>query len=260
MEISEELNRKDHFFLDLDNTVWDWDSLKPGAEELVHRLRQSDKQVKFHTDNTLMSREGYADKLSSMGIEAEKTDVFTVGYALARHLSENMVSKAYVVGETGLMEELERNGIEITEEAETVIFGYDRQFNYSKARKALETVENGGRVYLCSTEKYFQSSMTKKPHQGLFNRIFDDFDRTEIAGKPGELFVEQFKNYFDYNRTNSIFIGDRLADIETGKKLGMTTGGFIGGNLSKKKLRKAEKRQKPDFGVDNLQKLRRRIL
>lgn len=260
MEISEKINNAENFFFDLDKTVWNRDSLTLGSEDLVHRLKQSGKNVYFHTDNTLFTREELARKLSSMGIKTEKEQIFNVGYALGRYLSENMVNKAYVIGETGLMDELEETGIEITENAETVIVGLDRQFNYDKMRRAFEIMENGGRMYICSTENSFNTGNSEKPHQGSYNSVFDNFENVETAGKPGDIFVEQFKDYFNYNRMNSIFIGDRLADIETGNRLGMSTGAVMSGNLTKPRIAKAGKRQKPDFGIPSLHKLRRRII
>lgn len=260
MEINEKLNNRDKYFFDLDNTIWEWDSTKTGAKELIERLKSSGKTVKYFTDNSLLSRADYAKKLSSMGIKTEKQDIFTVGYALGRHLSENMVNKAYVIGESGLMDDLQETGIEITEESETIVIGFDRQLNYGKINRAFEILQNGGRIYICSNELYFNRSNSKIPHQGAFNRIFDDFDAKEIAGKPSDIFVDQFENYFNFNRHNSVLIGDSLSDIETGNKLRITTGALMSGDLDKEKISEAKNSQRPDFATPNLHKLKRRIL
>lgn len=260
MEINEELNEKENFFFDLDKTIWNWDSMVIGAEDLIHNLKRSGKNIYYHTDNTLLSREGYANKITSLGVSADKDEVFTVGYALGKHLSENMVNKAYVMGESGLIEDLEEAGIEVTDDAETVIIGFDRQFNYRKIRRAFEILEEGGRLYICSTEKRFTTSANEIPHQGVLNQVFGGFENVEVAGKPGDIFLEQFRDYFDFESHNSIFIGDRLADMETGNKLGMTTGAVMSGTVNKSKLADAEDIQEPDFGIPSLHRLRRRIL
>ncbi len=248
-----------YFFFDLDKTLWNWDSTIIGAEDLIDTLRENNKEVYFHTDNTLLSREQYAKKLTSMGIPAEKEDVITSGYVAARYLARNDVTKTYFMGETGLTDELEEEEISIAENADTVIQGFDRQFNYNKAKKTYKILEEDGELIVCSTEKDFRTSEKTIPHQGRFNPVFEGFNST-VAGKPSEQFRTVFRNYFNYMPNTSMFIGDRFADIETGNRLGMTTAAVMSGELTREKLAKAEEAQEPDFGLSSLNKLKKRII
>jgi HAD superfamily hydrolase (TIGR01450 family) len=252
----------DDFFFDLDKTIWNWDSTIIGAEDLLDTIREKGKNYYFHTDNTLLSRKGYAKKLSSMNIPADKEQVITSGYVAAERLAEENYKKVYAIGEKGLIDELDEKDIKVSQNAEAVVAGFDRQFNYEKLRKAMEILQDGGKLFVCSTEETFRKSSGERPNQEPFNKALRTFaDDIELVGKPSEAFRECFKDYFSYFNTNSVFIGDRMADVETGNKLGMRTGVVMSGDLDRSTLAKARKDyQEPDFGLSNLSRLKSRVL
>lgn len=260
MEI-DEIDQTKYFFFDLDKTVWNWDDTIIGSEDLIDSLRKAEKQVYFHTDNTLLSREGYAKKLTSMGIPADEEDVITSGYVAAKYLAERDINEVYVLGETGLTDELEKQEIDIVEDADVVVAGFDRQFNYNKLKRAAKILQEDGKLILCSTEKTFRTTQDKMPHQGPTNLALKEFaEETILVGKPSKPFQKEFKDYFDFLPTASMLIGDRLADIELGNNLGMTTGAVMSGQINREKLAEAEDMQTPDFGLSSLNRLRRRVL
>lgn len=255
-----ELDELQYFFFDLDKTLWNWDSTIIGAEDLIDSLRESGKTVKFHTDNTLLSRKEYARKLTSMGIPAEKEDILTSGKVIADHLARNDITEVYAIGESGLHTELEDRGIEVSENADTVVAGFDRQFSYAKLRRVMAILEDGGELYVCSSEKTFRTSNYSMPHQGPFNLAMEQFGDAKLVGKPSQVFRSAFKNYFSYMVQKSAFVGDRLEDIETGNNLGMTTIAVMSGEIDRELLAEADDMQEPDYGLSSLAKLRRRIL
>ncbi|MFB6144801.1 MAG: HAD-IIA family hydrolase [Candidatus Nanohaloarchaea archaeon] len=247
-----------YYFFDLDKTLWNWDENIIGAEDLIHSLRDAGKKVRFHTDNTILSRQGYAEKLTSMGIPAEKEDILTSGYVAAEHLASEGISQVYAVGENGLMEELQRNDIEVSENADVALIGFDRQFNYRKLKRVFKVGEQ--QVYVCSSENTFRTSSESMPHQGAFNAAVETFAETELLGKPSEAYRDKFRGYFSYFADASLFIGDRLADIETGNRLGMDTAAVMSGDIDRESLANAGEMQEPDYGVSSLAKLRRRVI
>lgn len=255
-----ELHDNKNFFFDLDKTIWNWDELKIGAADLLDTLRSTGKNVYFHTDNTLLSRTEYVQKLNDMGIQASEDEIITSGYIAAQVLVERDIRKVYVSGESGLIEELDQEGIEVTQDAETALMGFDRQFNYNKLKKIMRILERNGKILKCSTEKTFRRESEEKPHQGPFNRAVETFTETENIGKPSPEFRKFFKDYFDYFAGKSVFIGDRFADMETGNKLGMTTAAVLSGEIDEKGLKNAGEHQVPDYALTSLHKLRRRVI
>lgn len=256
-----DIDKYRYFFFDLDKTLWNWDSTIIGAEDLIDSLREADKNVYFHTDNTLLSREEYARKLTDMGMPAEKEDILTAGYVASEYLERKDRTSAYVIGESGLIEDLETKDIDVKENTETVVAGFDRKFDYRKARKAMRIMSGeDGETIMCSSENVFRTSKGIKPHQGPFNKALEELGDTKLIGKPSEFHREVFEDYFDYFADTSMFIGDRLEDIETGNRLGMTTVAVMSGDITREKLKEADDIQKPDFGLSNLARLKRRIL
>ncbi len=257
----DEIDQLKYFFFDLDKTIWNWDDTIIGSEDVVDSLRDAGKQVYFHTDNTLLSREGYAKKLTSMGIPAEEEDIITSGYVAARYLADQDINQVYVLGETGLTDELEKQEITIAEDSEVVVAGFDRQFNYNKLKRAAKILRNGGELVLCSTEKTFRTTKDTMPHQGPTNLALKEFaEEVTLVGKPSEQFQDEFRDYFSFLPTASVFIGDRVEDIETGNRLGMTTGAVMSGEIDRKLLADAEDIETPDFGLSSLTRLRKRVL
>ncbi|QGA80289.1 HAD-IIA family hydrolase [Candidatus Nanohalobium constans] len=256
-----EIKKKDTYFFDLDKTIWNWDKTIIGAEDLIDTLREKDKKIRFHTDNNILSRKGYAQKLSSMNIPVEKDDIITSGYVAAQVLADENVKQVYAIGEKGLIDELEEEDIEISQNADIVVAGLDRQFNYEKLRKAMKILQEDGELYICSTEKVFRKTNSKQPHQEPFNKALRTYaDNVRLVGKPSEEFRDEFRNYFTYVPTGSLFIGDRLADIKTGNELGMKTGAVMSGDITRQKIAKAEEKKQPDFGLSNLNRLKRKLI
>lgn len=248
------------FFFDIDKTLLNWDDTIIGAQDLLMSLRESGKKVRFHTDNTLLSRKQYAEKLRGMDIDASEEEIITSGYVTAKILAEKNITEAYVIGEEGLIKELEKQDIDFSQDAENIVVGLDRQFSYNKLKRAKKILDKGGDMYFCSTEKNFRKSSGERPHQLSMNKALEVFGEGEVTGKPSDHFRAVFQDYFSYLPDNSMFIGDRLEDIETGNRLGMTTAAVMSGEISEDKLKKANEIQRPDYGISSLAKLRRRVL
>lgn len=253
------LDEVKNFFFDLDKTLWNWDETIIGAEDTIDTLREKDRNVYFHTDNTLLTRKEYAKKLTAMGIPAEEEQIITSAYTVAKHLEDQNVQQVYVIGESGLVNELEKHDINVSEDASIVVVGFDRQFSYSKLKRAARIL-GSGELYVCSTENSFRSSNGGQPHQGPINRALSELAEPVNAGKPSEIFRRYFEKYFSYFPERSMFIGDRLVDIETGNRLGMKTAAVMSGDIDKEALAGAEEMQQPDYGISHLAKLKRRVI
>lgn len=254
-----ELNEIRYFFFDLDRTLWNWDETITGAEDLIHTLKDSDRKVFFHTDNSLLSRRQYAEKLSSMGIPAEKEQVITSSYVAAKQLSSREITEVYAVGESGLMNELEEQGIEVKKDSETAVIGFDRQLNYEKIQNVKDIAGNGD-IYILSKEKVFRRGTRELPHQGVTNSVFSNFRETKNMGKPSQIYRDTFREYFSYFPDRSLMIGDRLEDIETGNRLGMNTVAVMSGQIDREMLAATDDMKEPDAAVSHLSRIRKKII
>lgn len=251
-----DISDAEYFFLDLEGTLIKWNDTIIGAEELVHTLRQKDKTVYFHTDNSLLSRSGFAHKLQNIGINASKDEIITAASSAARFLDKKDVKEVYAVGERGLYEELSKKGISTSKDCENALIGLDRQFNYSKLKTAAEIGENGN-LYVCSKEKTVVSD-DFFPHQLALNRAVETFSESKLLGKPSTAFVDALREK-TFVPDKTVFVGDSFSDIETGRKLGAKTALVMSGETSRSDLMQMDDSEKPDFGVSNLTKLTSRL-
>lgn len=255
-----DLTQINKFYFDLDQTLWNWNETILGAEDLIHTLQRSGRQAYFHTDNSLLSNSSYAKKLNKMDIDAEKESILTVNHVAAKYFNRKNIHSVYTIGENDLIQELGKHNIENSQTAENVLLGLDRQFSYTKLQRAMKILENGGKLYICSTEDKLKRGKKSTPHQKALNNALKTYsDNVKLLGKPSDEFVNAFSSYFGYLPEKSLFVGDRLDDIEVGNKLGMKTALVMSGKTSKNDLKDIENIRRPDFGVSNLSKLSARI-
>ena len=161
------------FIFDCDGVIWKGDSLIEGVPETLELLRSMGKRLIFVTNNSTKSRAGYTKKFESLGLKVNAEEIFSSSFAAAAYLeSIDFKKKAYVVGETGILEELDGVGIkhiggesdagkQVTlasgelmhhdEDVGAVIVGFDRNINYYKIQYATLCIrENPGCMFIAT--------------------------------------------------------------------------------------------------------------
>ena len=148
----------DVVMFDCDGVLYQSNSVLKGAIETVHALRENNVHVKFITNSSTKSREKMFEKLSNLGFKSiSVNDCFPSGYCTGEYLRTSTSAKrVYVIGESGLVEELRRAGLEVIggpddndkcmtdalfikygdsdefSNVDAVIVGYDQRINYYK--------------------------------------------------------------------------------------------------------------------------------
>ncbi|KIO33166.1 hypothetical protein M407DRAFT_205017 [Tulasnella calospora MUT 4182] len=106
----------DTFMFDCDGVLWHDESLVPGAVQVLEHLRALKKKIIFVTNNATKSRKNYKKKFDRLGVQAEVDEVFGSAYASAVYISSVLQlpkdEKVYVIGQAGLEEELDEEGIQ----------------------------------------------------------------------------------------------------------------------------------------------------
>lgn len=249
-----------HIFLDLDSTVWYWDEFTSEAEDALKSLNRMDKDLRFFTDNTLLTSEGYAKKLTSMGLNVDESQIFGVERVLENYLVENSINEAYVVGNSSFIDFLSEH-IEINQDSENVIIGFDQQLNYQKLDRAFQIANNGGKIITCSNEKLFRKGNNNHLHQQFVNKTLGQTPNSNVKylGKGSKRYRKEFKDFFAYFPTNSLMVGDSKEDVYLGNHLGMTTVLTTTGNMKRHDFKDLEGMEEPDYGLSHLGRLKKRI-
>lgn len=137
-----QLQDKKLLLFDLDGVVWLGTDPIPGVADAINGLRQRGFQIRFLTNNASQTRKRQCEKLRSMNVEAEVDEVITAGYAAARHVYDLFgPQKVHVLGTDDLKEEMQGVGHTVVDsESETVVVGFDKEFNYKKLTAAFREI------------------------------------------------------------------------------------------------------------------------
>ncbi|CAK9168000.1 unnamed protein product [Ilex paraguariensis] len=102
------------FIFDCDGVIWKGDKLIDGVPETLDMLRSKGKRLVFVTNNSTKSRKQYGKKFETLGLNVSEEEIFASSFAAAAYLkSINFPKdkKVYVIGEDGILKELELAGI-----------------------------------------------------------------------------------------------------------------------------------------------------
>jgi HAD superfamily hydrolase (TIGR01457 family) len=241
---------------DLDGTLYRGKTPLKGAAEKLAELREKGVKVLFLTNAATRSRANVALKLSNMGFGAVKNDVYCGSYALARYIAQNhRGKKVYFVGEAGIEDEFREAGVSVSDVADIVAVGLDRQFNYDKLCKAHVNISKGALFLASNNDHTYPTETGHLPGAGsLVAAIeFACGKRPYIVGKPNPFLLEMIVKEHKVRKEEILMVGDRLdTDIMFAKNCGIKSALVLSGSTKKEDI----KNIKPDFVFDDVTSLK----
>ena len=173
------------FALDLDGVVWLADEPLPGADGAVARLRASGEPVVFVTNNSSVPVGLVEEKLARQGIPAEG-DVVTSAMAAASLVEPG--ERVLVCAGPGVVEALEERGAQPVRDgdAEAVVVGFHRDFDYERLRIAARAVRRGARLLATNDDASYPTPDGPIPGGGAILAAVQTATGApvEVAGKP----------------------------------------------------------------------------
>jgi 4-nitrophenyl phosphatase len=132
--------------LDLDGVIWLSEEPIDGSSEAVDRLRDAGQRVLFLTNNSYPTVDTLVDKLRGMRVDVRPEDICTSSQAAASLVDAG--ERVLVCGGPGVVQALEARGAEPVRdgEADAVIVGYHRDFDYDRLTAAFRAVAGGARL------------------------------------------------------------------------------------------------------------------
>ncbi|KAI8328982.1 HAD-like domain-containing protein [Chlamydoabsidia padenii] len=249
-EHNEFIDKFDNFLFDCDGVLWDGSVLIPGILEAMQKLREKGKNIYFVTNNSTTSRASFLKKFEKLGIQANLDEIFSSAFATASYL-KNVLNfpqdkKVYVIGMTGITEELAQEGIQSCgAEADSglldndaipndpsvgaVVVGLDTQVNYKKYAKAFTYLRNNSGIPFIATNEdtTFPIHGTLQPGAGsIAAPLITALNRRPdiVLGKPAQNMMEAIFAQYNLDKAKTCMIGDRLdTDIDFGLKGGLET-------------------------------------
>jgi 4-nitrophenyl phosphatase len=252
------------FLLDMDGVIYLNRQPIPDAVEFIHRLREKGKHILFLTNNSKFTRLEYMKKLSEMGIDAGEDEIMTAATATASFLAENYELEgktAYVIGGTGLREEIDRTALVRVEgeegrEADFVVVGWDTELTFDKLRIASLALHSGAVFIGTNPDATFPSPEGLWPGAGSIIAALEKAAGREalVVGKPNIYMMQAALNLMGGKADGALMIGDRLeTDILGGWRVGVDTCLVLTGVAVKQDLDGFD--PKPDLVVESLLEL-----
>jgi HAD superfamily hydrolase (TIGR01450 family) len=193
--------------LDLDGVVWLADEPIAGAAAAVGELQRRGEAVAFVTNNSAVPRAAVEDKLRRFGIEPGD-GVDTTAMAAATLIAPG--ETALLCGGPGIAEELEARGVTVVRDgdADAVVVGFHRDFDYERMRIASAAVRNGARLIATNDDATYPTPDGPIPGGGsILASIATASGVTPlVAGKPYPAMVDLVRARVG---STGIGVGDR---------------------------------------------------
>ncbi len=246
--------------LDLHGTVYRGDRLLPGAADGVRALRDAGLDVLFCSNNPTRTPADYAATLREFGVSAAPDRVLTAGVLTREYLRANHATdRVYVVGEAGLVDQLE--GVDLTDDpaaAEVLLGSIDRSLSYDRLADALRAVRTGIEAFLgTDPDRVVPAGPTEAdllPGSGaVVGAVAATVGREPdlVLGKPSAVAVDAARDRLGCPPDRWLVVGDRLdTDVALGARAGATTALVETGVHGEEDLPGAE--VSPDHVLDSL--------
>ncbi|KAJ2254727.1 hypothetical protein GGI13_001990 [Coemansia sp. RSA 455] len=245
------VDRYDTFLFDCDGVIWRGNTVIDNVPATLDMLRKRGKRLIFVTNNSATSRRDYVGKFANLGMQAAVEEIFSSAYATAVYLRDVVGfasdKKAYVIGGSGIRNELEDVGIATVGQDDTaaislatlgdvepsadvgaVVFGIDYDISYRKLANAhVNLTQNPDCLFIATNDdRTLPGGKHVYPGTGaLLTTLIHSTQRTPLVmGKPNTPMLDCVMQKFHLDPARSCMVGDRLdTDILFGIKGGVST-------------------------------------
>eukprot|EP01025_Chloroclados_australasicus_P025548 TRINITY_DN25497_c0_g2_i1.p2 TRINITY_DN25497_c0_g2~~TRINITY_DN25497_c0_g2_i1.p2 ORF type:complete len:369 (+),score=42.52 TRINITY_DN25497_c0_g2_i1:73-1107(+) len=276
------INSCDCFIFDCDGVIWRGDVLIDGVPETLDVLKAMGKKLIFITNNSTKSRAGYLNKFTNLGLNIDAEEIYSSSYAAAAYLDATQFDKSkkvYVIGEVGIIEELEKSGYTYLggpadadkkvklakgekmvqdEDVAAVIVGFDRDVNYYKIQYATLCIrENPGCKFIATNLDAVTHLTDAQEWAGNGSMVGAIKGSTKqepiVVGKPSDFILKNIASKFGLRMDQICMVGDRLdTDIQFGKNGGLSTCLVLSGVTTEQQLLSPENEIHPDIYMSKL--------
>lgn len=241
--------------IDMDGVIYGGDTLIPGADQFINRLKKSDVPFMFMTNNSQRTPLEAVRKLKKLGIEVTEKHIYTSAMATGKFLaSQNPNGTAYVLGEGGLISSLHDNGITLVDtDPEFVVLGEGRNFTLEMVQKAVDMLLAGA--------KFITTNRDPSPKQKGWNNLgiaattamIEEAAGVEafVVGKPSPVMMRSARKALGLETAETTVIGDTMGtDIQGGVQMGYKTVLVLSGITKQEDFKKYA--FKPDLIVNSV--------
>ncbi|MEO5986036.1 MAG: HAD-IIA family hydrolase [Candidatus Limnocylindria bacterium] len=226
---------------DLDGVIYRGAQAVDGARELVADLHREGVLVRFATNNSMVARDGYVDRLAEMGIPTAVDEIVTSTSATLAHLARHApdVRSVLCIGADGMRDEFAAAGLEVTmardawvpdrpggrldRHHDAVVVGLDPEIEYRGLAAAMRAVEDGARLIATNADARYPTADGFLPGAGSLVAALATATGVapEVIGKPSPAMFEAILEATGVSAGEAVVIGDNPdADIVGARRAG----------------------------------------
>jgi HAD superfamily hydrolase (TIGR01457 family) len=219
------------YLIDLDGVIYRGDALLPGAREFVDWLQAHHKKYLFLTNNSFASEAQVIEKLERLGIGTDATHLLSAGQAAVQNIARRFPGAVvYVVGEPPLYDLLREYHLRVApldaREADVVLVGLDRHFDYQKLTGAVLAIRAGAHFVAINRDALLPIAGGFVPGCGTMVAAIEagSGKKPEVVGKPEPTLLLEAMRLLNSQPEETVMIGDGLdVDIQGGRAAGTHT-------------------------------------
>ena len=225
---------------DLDGVVYRGDEAVAGASELVGWLHGTGVTVRFATNNSMVERAGYVDRLAALGIATTAEEIVTSSSATVEHLRRHApdVRRVLAIGADGMRAELIAAGLEtdmarditpdrpggpLERSYDAVVVGLDPEFEYRRMAVAMSAVAAGARLIATNADARYPTPAGFVPGAGSMVAALASATGVtpEVIGKPQPAMFRAILEESGITAAETVVVGDNPAsDILGARRAG----------------------------------------
>lgn len=141
-----DLGRVRHVVLDMDGTIYKGSRLFPCTLPFLEQLRSAGIGYTFITNNTSKSKRDYVDRLHTLGIAIDESQIYTPADSAIVYLRERLtgIGSIAVLGTPSLRAQFEQAGFTVTwDTPQAVVVGFDTTLDYQRLCRAAYWISHG---------------------------------------------------------------------------------------------------------------------
>jgi len=220
--------QKLNWLCDMDGVLIHGGKMVKGADEFLNRLRATGSRFLVITNNSLYTPGDLVRQLGGMGLEVDKSQIWTSALATAHFVqSQCPGGSAFVIGEASMHEALEQVGYHEDKVApDYVVFGETQDYSFDDFSTAIGLIERGSRFVATNPEVTGPGPMGSLPGCGAMAQLIQSATgvRPYFVGKPNPVMIREGINLLGADIESTVIIGDRLeTDILSGVEAGLRT-------------------------------------
>ena len=247
----------------MDGVIYRGPETVHGVPDTINKLKERGILVVYNTNNSTSSRQMYVNRLATMGIAAKQEEIFTSAYISALALAPVYPpsSKVFVVGETGLIQEMELAGFRPTQdpndltEVRFVIAGLDRNFSYTRLKAAMHAILHGADFYATNEDNTLPMENELWPGSGaIVAAITTAIGQRpkKVFGKPSPAAIELILEQYKLSPKEVLLVGDRFeTDIAAGHAAHVDTLLVLTGVATRAEIFKQPNALRPTYILDS---------